>query len=49
MVRVWLLLSLHTPVLRDTPNNTRRQISFPGQDFLKGAQEPLLRGHWVLL
>lgn len=28
MVRVWVLLSLHTPVLSDTLNNTRRQILF---------------------
>lgn len=28
MVRVWVLLSLHTPVLSDTLNNTRRQLLF---------------------
>lgn len=28
MVRVWVLLSLHTPVLSDTLNSTRRQILF---------------------
>lgn len=28
MVRRWVLLTLHTPVLNDTLNNTRRQILF---------------------